>query len=256
MKIEKVSIRRKVVERNENSVVDFYEERVAFVDESVKYIMIISDKLSEKWKDGQLQLHSVLTLFIFFHCRNILLIGSLGATSISLAIFLYLSHFEMSESSEPGNDGPGQVIASVRYIRLAIFLITTSLISACAIFNVLDLSQVEDIAIEIESTTQIFVNETDLIGNLTLLNYNISTETPMSTTMTTESTPPQLEISPIYLFLCGLSLSAISAFLRAGFILKLIVMICTVFAQTAILYMSRLFKDYDYFKYQDYNSSM
>lgn len=163
----------------------------------------------------------------------------------------------MSESSEPGNNGPGQVISSVRYIRLAIFMITTSLISACAVFNVLDMSQVDDIPIAIESTTQIFANETDdLLGNLTSLNYTMSTETPMSTTITNESTPTQLEISPIYLFLCGLSLSAISAFLRAGFILKLIVMVCTVLIQTAVLYMSRLFKDYDYFKYQDYNSSM
>lgn len=188
--------------------------------------------------------------------RSVLLIGSLGATSISLGVFLYLSNFEMSESSEPGNNGPGQVISSVRYIRLAIFMITTSLISACAVFNVLDMSQVDDIAIAIESTTQTFVNETDLLGNLTLLGYNMSTETPIMSSTMTESTPTQLEISPIYLFLCGLSLSAISTFLRAGFILKLIVMVCTVLIQTAVLYMSRLFKDYDYFKYQDYNSSM
>jgi hypothetical protein len=38
--------------------------------------------------------------------------------------------------------------------------------------------------------------------------------------------------------------------------MKLIVMILTVVVQTTILYMSRLFEEYDYFKYQDYDSTM
>lgn len=42
----------------------------------------------------------------------------------------------MSELSPPGNNGPGQVIAASRTLRIAIFLISTSLIAACAIFSV------------------------------------------------------------------------------------------------------------------------
>jgi adenylate cyclase 2 len=171
-----------------------------------------------------------------------------------------LSNFEMSENSEPGNNGPGQVISSVRSIRLAIFIITTCLISACAVFNVLDISQVDDIPIEIESTTASqFINDTDFLTNFTSLNFNSSfstTDSSIPIATSTESMTRHTEISPIYLFLCGLSLSAISAFLRAGFIMKLIVMILTVLVQTTVLYMSRLFEEYDYFKYQDNNSSM
>lgn len=42
----------------------------------------------------------------------------------------------MSESSELGNNGPGQVIANSRLIRLAIFIISNTLIATCAVFSV------------------------------------------------------------------------------------------------------------------------
>lgn len=63
-------------------------------------------------------------------------LGSAGASGISLSIFLYLSHYQMSEESPPGNDGPGQVIAGSRSLRLAIFLISTALIAATSVFSV------------------------------------------------------------------------------------------------------------------------
>jgi adenylate cyclase 2 len=142
----------------------------------------------------------------------------------------------MSVTSEPGNNGPGQVISSVRSIRLAIFLITTSLIAACAVFNVIDFSQ------SMEEPLLVIPDD-----NLTTVN---------GTNVTTTALPPYIgpqstDIPPIYLFLCGLSLSAISAFLRAGFILKLVMMILTVILQTVILYTSRLFEDYE-----EYSDSM
>lgn len=42
----------------------------------------------------------------------------------------------MGEGSAPGNNGPGQIVAGSRCIRLAIFVVATSLTSACAVFNV------------------------------------------------------------------------------------------------------------------------
>jgi adenylate cyclase 2 len=174
---------------------------------------------------------------------NIVLLGSLGATSISIGLFLYLSHYEMSETSQPGNNGPGQIISSVRSIRLAIFLITTSLIATCAVFNVVhDIGADEALMIpELttfdptfeESNSTIFSNLSTLLPNL------------MESTTTTDSQMMPLaltEIPPIYLFLCGLSLSAISAFLHAGFILKLSMMLITVLLQTLILYTSQTFQ--------------
>ena len=139
----------------------------------------------------------------------------------------------MSGNSQPGNNGPGQIISSVRSIRLAIFLITTSLIGACAVFNVIDISQPDD------EPLLIGINLDDNITN-----FNVTNSTLPTFTLTSQSTEYS-EIPPVYLFLCGLSLSAISAFLRAGFILKLFMMILTVILQTVILYTSRLFEQYE-----------
>lgn len=74
-----------------------------------------------------------------FICSNVAVLGSIGATLISLALFLYLSHSQMSESSEIGNNGPGQIIAQSRIIRLIIFFLTNTLIAACAVFSVVSL---------------------------------------------------------------------------------------------------------------------
>jgi len=177
-----------------------------------------------------------------FFNRNIPILGSLSATCISIGLFLYLSHYEMSETSQPGNNGPGQIISSVRSIRLAIFIITTSLIATCAVFNVISFgesSSPEGIQnfVELNRSDENNTNTT----NDTLLN---TTLTPSETTKFTPITQ-ELDIPPIYLFLCGLSLSAISAFLHAGFILKLIMMLITVILQTLILYTSQKFEDYE-----------
>lgn len=139
----------------------------------------------------------------------------------------------MSGTSQPGNnDGPGQIISSVRSIRLAIFLITTSLIGACAVFNVIDSNQT--------TAEEPLVN---LYDNIT--STNVTENSTLLPTTFTSSREELSDIPPIYLFLCGLSLSAISAFLRAGFILKLFMMILTVILQTAVLYTSRLFEQYE-----------
>ncbi|CAG9807888.1 unnamed protein product [Chironomus riparius] len=174
--------------------------------------------------------------------NNIPIIGSLSATSISIGLFLYLSHYEMSETSQPGNNGPGQIISSVRSIRLAIFIITTSLIATCAVFNVISFGE--------SSSPEGIQNNIELnINNEN--NTNTTNDTLLNTTFTPSETTQfsplaqELDIPPIYLFLCGLSLSAISAFLHAGFILKLIMMLITVTLQTLILYTSQKFEDYE-----------
>lgn len=143
----------------------------------------------------------------------------------------------MSRTSEPGNNGPGQIISSVSSIRLAIFLITTSLIGACAVFNVIDFSQTMDEPLVID-----IIPPDD---NLTSANVTSNSSTPSTMSFVQTTAAEHLDIPPIYLFLCGLSLSAISAFLRAGFIIKLFMMILTVILQTLILYSSRLFEQYE-----------
>lgn len=178
----------------------------------------------------------------FLSCSNIALIGSLGATSVSIGLFLYLSHYEMSETSQPGNNGPGQIISSVRSIRLAIFIITTSLIAACAVFNVITFD---------ETVKLIRVDDVLVDNDENSTNYINFTLTSIATII--DSEPPALDstIPPIYLFLCGLSLSSISAFLHTGFILKFFMMLITVALQTLILYTSQTFEDYE--TYGQYN---
>lgn len=55
-----------------------------------------------------------------------------------------------------------------------------------------------------------------------------------------------VESAPVYLFCCALSLAAISAFLRAGFVLKFIVMICCIAVQGCVLSFSQLYAFYDH----------
>lgn len=62
--------------------------------------------------------------------------GSLSATLLALGLFLYLSHSQASELSELGRDSNGQIIQNSRLIRLAIFLISNTLIATCAVFSV------------------------------------------------------------------------------------------------------------------------
>lgn len=65
--------------------------------------------------------------------------GTLGATLLSLGLFLYLSHLQTSESTQLGRSAPGQIIGNSRIIRLAIFLISNTLIAVCAVFSVVRL---------------------------------------------------------------------------------------------------------------------
>lgn len=81
-------------------------------------------------------LFSIYNIFHFLFHRNVAVFGSLGATFLSLGLFLYLSHLQTSEASQLGRSAPGQIIANSRLIRLAIFLISNTLIATCAVFSV------------------------------------------------------------------------------------------------------------------------
>lgn len=80
-------------------------------------------------------MNRIKTVCVLFN-RNLAGYGSLGATLLSLGLFLYLSHLQSSESSEFRRNVPGQAIEKSRFIRLAIFLISNTLIATCAVFSV------------------------------------------------------------------------------------------------------------------------
>lgn len=54
-----------------------------------------------------------------------------------------------------------------------------------------------------------------------------------------------IETAPVYLFCCAISLTAISAFLRAGFVLKFLCMICSIALQGCVLSLSKLYEFYN-----------
>lgn len=88
-------------------------------------------------KNGELIFPSFFS--VCFLNSNVVVIGSLSATTVALGLFLYLSNHQTSDLSSPGSNGPGQVIAANRSLRIAIFIISTTLIAACAIFSVVSM---------------------------------------------------------------------------------------------------------------------
>lgn len=70
---------------------------------------------------------------------NIALIGSLSASVVAIGVFLYLCHSHMGESQSTGSKGAAHAIVNSRALRMAIFVLTTALISACAVFSVVSI---------------------------------------------------------------------------------------------------------------------
>ncbi|XP_075161295.1 adenylate cyclase type 2 Ac76E isoform X2 [Haematobia irritans] len=163
---------------------------------------------------------------------NLALLGSLLTTFLVMALFLYLSNMNVPDinSTTPERNGPGQVVAGSRFLRLAIFIVVNILISACAVFSVINFA----------------TDDMDAITS----NLNISSPSNISNDSSLpeiDNVPyyPDLQVAPIYLFCCAISLAAISAFLRSGFILKLFTMIVALVCQIVVLYFSDLFELYN-----------
>lgn len=60
-----------------------------------------------------------------------------------------------------------------------------------------------------------------------------------------------IQTAPVYLFCCALGLAAISAFLRAGFVMKFLFMIVCISVQGCVLYFSDLYRSYDISRFLD-----
>ncbi|XP_055853746.1 adenylate cyclase type 2 [Episyrphus balteatus] len=151
---------------------------------------------------------------------NVALLGSIGASAICFGLFLYLCNVKVLENSSTPTYSPGQVVASSRTVRLSMFLVVNALVSSCSVFSVINFSGETTIDVPISS-------------------YNDSaTYLPPSPTV-------HFSPAPAYLLCCALSLTCVSAFLRAGFILKLIVMVIAALAEVIVLGYSDLFSDYN-----------
>lgn len=60
-----------------------------------------------------------------------------------------------------------------------------------------------------------------------------------------QSMNQSIDTAPVYLFCCALSLASISAFLRAGFVLKFLAMIICITVQGCVLKFSDLYLSYN-----------
>uniref|UniRef100_A0A182YIP2 adenylate cyclase n=1 Tax=Anopheles stephensi TaxID=30069 RepID=A0A182YIP2_ANOST len=127
-----------------------------------------------------------------------------------------MCNYQMSNISPPGNNGPGQVIAASRGLRLAIFLIATALIASCAIFSVINFDD-------------LVIADIHFVNNTT------------EDIMYDDQFAP---VAPVYLYMCAISLAAVSAFLKAGFLVKGLLMALFVAIQSSILWTSSLFEAY------------
>ncbi|XP_067644332.1 adenylate cyclase type 2 isoform X2 [Eurosta solidaginis] len=183
--------------------------------------------------------------------KNIALVGSLAATLISLGLFLYLSNIQVPEMNTSSTDrnGPGQVVASSRYLRLAIFIIVNILISACAVFSVINFAT--DVNIDLIESIK---SESNLTNSSSASTSNASF---VPDVIFTDLQVPlynldQIENAPIYLYCCAISLAAISAFLRSGFILKLLAMIIALVCQIIVLGFSDLYIVYNLYQQSNF----
>ncbi|XP_068892628.1 adenylate cyclase type 2-like isoform X3 [Tenebrio molitor] len=169
--------------------------------------------------------------------RTIVLYGTLGPTLVVLTVFVYLCWLDGccgprppsdTPSDEPGAcSPPGEVVTSSRCLRLAIFLVSVTLISACAVVTLVDY---DPVPIPIQSYFPLDRNETNGTASALTDEMDVDTYT--------------MEYVPTYLYNSALALAAISVFLRMGFILKLLLMVASVIIHIVLYSYMEFFKDY------------
>nr|XP_023018881.1 adenylate cyclase type 2-like [Leptinotarsa decemlineata] len=183
--------------------------------------------------------------------RSIILFGTLTPTLIVLLIFVYLCWLDGCCGPRPPSDTPvdepgacsppGQIVAESRCLRLSIFLVSVTLISACAVITLVDYSPVS-MPIPILSIST--VAPTGTLGNISDSETNVTSKEQEPFVYTFNTTEMVVQYVPTYLYSSALVLAAISVFLRMGFLLKLVLMITSVISHTVIYSYLQFFQDY------------
>ncbi|KAI5644133.1 adenylate and guanylate cyclase catalytic domain-containing protein [Phthorimaea operculella] len=180
--------------------------------------------------------------------KGIVMYTAFGPTLITLLVFMYLSWYDgqffgrgMHALSDVPDDiyadnctMPGQVVASNRYIRLTMFLVSVLLITACAVINLFqppEESMNEVVAMDVSKE---FLADT-LVLNVSL---NVSTGLPHI------DYSYNVDSAPSYLYSSVLTLASISVFLRVGFVLKWFLMCVTLVTHISLFATATLFEQY------------
>ncbi|CAG9864467.1 unnamed protein product [Phyllotreta striolata] len=204
--------------------------------------------------DGEFRYYIACASFLFLAMclmqlatipRNIVLFGTLGPTLVVLLIFVYLCWLDGccgprppsdTPSDEPGAcSPPGQIVAESRCLRLAIFLVSVTLISACAVVTLIDYNPIAPIPVPIASTT---VSPEIMDEYNSSFYWNASTRTPEDVAIVV------VQYVPTYLYSSALVLAAISVFLRMGFLLKLSIMVLSAVSHVVIYSYLEFFQEY------------
>ncbi|KAL1516593.1 hypothetical protein ABEB36_000488 [Hypothenemus hampei] len=177
--------------------------------------------------------------------RNVVLYGTIAPTLVVLLIFVYLCWLEGCCEAKPATDvpqdesgecsPPAQIVAESRCLRLSIFLVSVTLIAACAVITLVDYNP--------PPVLVIFATEKPSLGNISSVTGSISDE---------ELTLPEIvHYVPTYLYSSALVLAAISVFLRIGFLLKLGLMVITVAAHIILYGYMDFFQKYHELDFHD-----
>ncbi|CAH2091501.1 unnamed protein product [Euphydryas editha] len=162
--------------------------------------------------------------------KSVIIYAAFGPTLITLLVFVYLSWSDgrsgilLSDISDDlyvdNCSKPGQVVAKNCYIRLTMFVISVILISTCAVINLFQAYIIQDFPIERKNSNS-SLNETFI----TII-------------------PLFVDSAPSYLYSSVLTLASISVFLRAGFVLKLVLMLLTLIIHITLFTSAELFIQY------------
>ncbi|KAK9730614.1 Adenylate and Guanylate cyclase catalytic domain [Popillia japonica] len=177
--------------------------------------------------------------------KGIILYGTLGPTFIVLLVFVYLCWLEGCCSSKPATDTPlehidscvppGRIVADSRCLRIAIFLLTVTLISACAVVTVVDY----------EPLPNLVSNATSLIlEGRNASDYGEINDPSNTTALMGDPENSIIEYVPTYLYGSAMSLCAISVYLRIGFLLKLGLMVASIISHIYVYSYLKFFQDY------------
>ncbi|XP_052750076.1 adenylate cyclase type 2-like isoform X1 [Galleria mellonella] len=174
--------------------------------------------------------------------KGIVIYASFGPTFITLLVFVYLSWYDgqfTRRGMHPLSDvpvlaedlytdnctKPGQVVASNRFIRLTMFLVTVLLIAACSVINLLQTTVVQQYPIDGAITNSTVSNSTDSL-NITPFQY------------------VEIDSAPSYLYSSVLTLASISVFLHVGFVFKMVLMCLTLITHISLFASTDLFVYY------------
>ncbi|KRT84422.1 Adenylate and Guanylate cyclase [Oryctes borbonicus] len=177
--------------------------------------------------------------------KGIILYGTLGPTLIVLLIFVYLCWLEGCCAPRQPTDTPlegidrcvppGRIVADSRCLRIAIFLLSVTLISACAVITVVDYDPLPNLTFVETEAPSIAFEEYNITNPTAVDNANNTTRDPQN---------PIIEYVPTYLYSSAMSLCAISVYLRIGFLLKLGLMVMSITLHICIYSYLEFFQDY------------